>query len=544
MRTDVDADLVLYGDIVTMHEDAPRANALAVTGGRITAVGERTEIDSLIGVNTRVVDVGTACVLPGFIEPHGHPLEEAIVLGPAVVDIRPVTIADADTVVATVIDTVAAHGAAGASLNGWDPLLQTGLPEPTLEWLDMIAPDHPLVIMHNSGHVAYFNSAAAAQAGITRDTPDPIGGSYGHDSSGELDGAAYETPAVFAVAGHAMTIGSDYPQLLAAECARLNAAGITTVAEMSFDPRMRPALKTIADAGGLTTRFRLYEMSTPERATDATPGEGDDLVKQIGIKVWSDGSPWVGNVATSFPYLDTAATRGLGIACTHGHANYTGEQIHDISAAYFEQGWQIACHAHGDNAITMVLDAWEQLLQEFPRSDHRLRLEHVGAMRADQFRRAAELGVTVSIFIDHLHYWGDVLVDDLFGPEHGGAWAAAGSALAAGQRFTFHNDGPVTPANPLRNMQDAVTRLSPSGQVRAPEERIPVDAALRAHTVNAAWQLFSEESIGAIFPGAYADLVVLSANPLDVAPTDLADIEVRATVLEGRTVYGDLNTAR
>lgn len=544
MRTDVDADLVLYGDIVTMHEDAPRANALAVTGGRITAVGERTEIDSLIGVNTRVVDVGTACVLPGFIEPHGHPLEEAIVLGPAVVDIRPVTIADADTVVATVIDTVAAHGAAGASLNGWDPLLQTGLPEPTLEWLDMIAPDHPLVIMHNSGHVAYFNSAAAAQAGITRDTPDPIGGSYGHDSSGELDGAAYETPAVFAVAGHAMTIGSDYPQLLAAECARLNAAGITTVAEMSFDPRMRPALKAIADAGGLTTRFRLYEMSTPERATDATPGEGDDLVKQIGIKVWSDGSPWVGNVATSFPYLDTAATRGLGIACTHGHANYTGEQIHDISAAYFEQGWQIACHAHGDNAITMVLDAWEQLLQEFPRSDHRLRLEHVGAMRADQFRRAAQLGVTVSIFIDHLHYWGDVLVDDLFGPEHGGAWAAAGSALAAGQRFTFHNDGPVTPANPLRNMQDAVTRLSPSGQVRAPEERIPVDAALRAHTVNAAWQLFSEESIGAIFPGAYADLVVLSANPLDVAPTELADIEVRATVLEGRTVYGDLNTAR
>jgi predicted amidohydrolase YtcJ len=136
------------------------------------------------------------------------------------------------------------------------------------------------------------------------------------------------------------------------------------------------------------------------------------------------------------------------------------------------------------------------------------------------------------------------LVDDLFGPEHGGAWAAAGSALAAGQRFTFHNDGPVTPANPLRNMQDAVTRLSPSGQVRAPEERIPVDAALRAHTVNAAWQLFSEESIGAIFPGAYADLVVLSANPLDVVPTELAGIEVRTTILEGQTVYGELTDIR
>lgn len=120
----MDADLVLYGDIVTMHEDVPHANALAVTGGRITAVGERAEIESFIGGSTHVVDLGTAAVLPGFIEPHGHPLEEAIVLGPAVVDIRPVTIAGADTVVATVIDTVAARGASGASLNGWDPLLR------------------------------------------------------------------------------------------------------------------------------------------------------------------------------------------------------------------------------------------------------------------------------------------------------------------------------------------------------------------------------------------------------------------------------------
>ncbi|ATI34361.1 amidohydrolase [Rhodococcus sp. H-CA8f] len=535
------ADLVLYGDIVTMHEESPRAQALAVTGGRITAVGARTDVEKLVGPDTRVVDVGGAAVLPGFIEPHGHPLEEAIVLGPDVVDIRPATIAEADAVVAAVVDTVRSRGAAGASLNGWDPLLQKGLPDPTIDWLDSVAPEYPLVIMHNSGHVAYFNTAAAVQAGITRDTPDPIGGSYGHDATGALDGAAYEMPAVFAVAGHAVTIGDDFPALVAAECARLNAAGITTIAELSFDPKMRPALAAIADAGLLTTRLRLYEMSNDARTTEASPGDGNDLVRQIGIKVWSDGSPWVGNIATSFPYLDTEATRALGIACTHGHANYTGEQIHDISSAYFAKGWQMACHAHGDDAITMVLDAWEQLLKEHPRPDHRLRLEHVGAMRPDQFARAAELGVTVSIFIDHLHYWGDVLVDDLFGPEYGSVWAAAGSALAAGQRFTFHNDGPVTPANPLRNMQDAVTRLSPSGRVVAPQERIPVDAAVRAHTVNAAWQLFSEDHIGSIFPGAYADLVVLSANPLDVEPTRLADITVLATILEGRAVYGDLS---
>jgi predicted amidohydrolase YtcJ len=144
------ADLVLYGDIVTMHEEAPRAQALAVTGGRITAVGARTDVEELVGPDTRVVDVGGATVLPGFIEPHGHPLEEAIVLGPDVVDIRPVTIAEADAVVAAVVDTVRSRGAAGASLNGWDPLLQKGLPDPTIDWLDSVAPEYPLVIMHNS----------------------------------------------------------------------------------------------------------------------------------------------------------------------------------------------------------------------------------------------------------------------------------------------------------------------------------------------------------------------------------------------------------
>ncbi|MFC9786310.1 amidohydrolase [Rhodococcus sp. NPDC127528] len=534
------ADLVLFGDIVTMHEALPRADALAVRDGRIAAVGDRSSVEPLIGAGTRTVDLGDACVLPGFIEPHGHPLEEAVVLGPAIADIRPVTVSDADAVVRTVRETVAARGAAGATLNGWDPLLQKGLPAPTLDWLDSVAPRHPLVILHNSGHVAYFNSAAAARAGITRDTPDPVGGSYGRDGSGELDGSAFEVPAVFAVAGAALTPGDGLAELLSAECARLNAAGITTIAEMSFDPRLRPALAAVAASGALTTRLRLYEMSTAALTSEASPGDGDDRVRQVGIKVWSDGSPWVGNIATRFPYLDTEATRGLGIACSHGHANYTGEQIHDITSAYFEKGWQLACHAHGDEAITMVLDAWERVLGEHPRPDHRLRLEHVGAMRPDQFRRAADLGVTVSIFVDHLHYWGDVLVDDLFGPEHGGSWAAAGSALAAGQRFSFHNDGPVTPANPLRNIADAVTRRTPSGRVAAPDERIPVAAALRAQTVDAAWQLFDEDSIGSLFPGAYADLVVLSGNPLDTDPDALAGLEVRATVLEGRTVFGEL----
>ncbi|QBJ98816.1 amidohydrolase [Rhodococcus sp. ABRD24] len=535
------ADLVLFGDVLTMDESLPQATAVAVADGRILAVGSDADVAPHIGPATVVHDVGDGCILPGFIEAHGHPLNEAVVLGEPVVDIRPVTIADADGVLAAIERAVAECGPEGALLNGWDPLLQKGLPEPTLQWLDGISPAAPLVILHNSGHAAYFNSAAAVAAGITRDTPDPEGAKFGRDDAGELDGVAYEMAAVLAVAGRVLSLDpAGFPALLAAECARMNAAGVTTVSEMAFDPAMRPALAAAVEAGVLTTRLRLYEMSDVSRASDVEPGAGDDLVRQVGIKIWSDGSPWIGNIALSFPYLDTPATRALGMACSHGHANYTGKQIREISTPYFDRGWQIACHAHGDEAITMVLDAWEKMLGDDPRPDHRLRLEHVGAMRPDQFARAAALGVTCSLFVDHLYYWGDVLVDDLFGSDHGGHWAAAGSALAAGHRISFHNDGPVTPTNPIRNIADAVTRRSRSGHVLAPDERIPVQAALRAQTVDAAWQLFSEDSIGTLVPGSHADLVVLSANPLTVEPDELENLEVRATVFAGRAVFGSL----
>ncbi|WP_137726215.1 amidohydrolase [Prescottella subtropica] len=536
------ADLVLFGDILTMNDTVPRATAVAVRDGRIVAVGADADVAPHIGLHTRVHDVGTACVMPGFIEAHGHPLNEAVMLGEPVVDIRPVTIPDAEGVLAAIAQAVAEAGPDGAVLNGWDPLLQKGLDEPDLAWMNAQSPDTPLIILHNSGHAAYFNSRAAAAAGITADTADPEGARFGRDDTGELDGTAYEMGAVVAVAGRLLvSAASRFPELLAAECARMNAVGVTTVSEMAFDPAMRGPLAAAVDAGVLTTRLRLYETSGPARSSDVEPGEGDDLVRQVGIKIWSDGSPWIGNIALSFPYLDTPATRALGMACSHGHANYTGEELLDISTPYFEEGWQIACHAHGDEAVTMVLDAWEKMLAAHPRPDHRLRLEHVGAMRPDQFRRAADLGVTVSLFVDHLYYWGDVLVDDLFGGDHGGHWAAAGSALAAGHRISFHNDGPVTPTNPLRNIADAVTRTSRGGKVLAPDERIPVAAALRAQTVDAAWQLFGDDGLGTIETGAHADLVVLSANPLDVDPETIADIGVLATVFAGDVVHGSLD---
>jgi predicted amidohydrolase YtcJ len=176
------ADLVIFGTILTVDEAQSTAEALAVSDGRIVAVGDRDDVGSWIGATTQTLDI-EGCVMPGFVEAHGHPLMEAIVLSDRMVDIRPVTMRDPDTVVAAIESEVAKRGADGAYLNGWDPLLQNGLPEPTLEWLDGMAPDSPLVIIHNSGHKAFFNSAAAARSGLTRDTADPKGAKYGRGAT-------------------------------------------------------------------------------------------------------------------------------------------------------------------------------------------------------------------------------------------------------------------------------------------------------------------------------------------------------------------------
>jgi predicted amidohydrolase YtcJ len=529
------ADLVIRGTVLTVDDRQPTAEALVVTEGRIVAVGNRADIESWIGPNTQTIDIGDGCVMPGFVEAHGHPLMEAIVLSDRMVDIRPVTLSGADDVVDAVKAEVAKRGADGAYLNGWDPLLQNGLPEPTLAWLNGLAPRTPLVIVHNSGHKAYFNSAAAMGAGLTRDTPDPKGASYGHDANGDLDGTAEEIQAVFSLLTGAIE-PSDYPAMLHAELARLNRGGLTTCSEMAFDPVFRSVVEQMR--GDLTVRLRPYEISNAAMTTDMTPDNGDDMLRQVGIKIWVDGSPWIGNIDLSFPYLDTEATRIIGVtpgSC--GCANYTREQLAEIVAAYFPKGWPMACHVQGDAGVDTILDVYEEALQRWPRDDHRLRLEHVGAISDAQLQRAHQLGVTCSIFVDQIHYWGDVIVDGLFGPEHGERWMPCGSAVKTGMRISLHNDPPVTPEEPLRNISVAATRVAPSGRVLGPAERLTVDQAIRAQTIDAAWQLFADDVTGSLEVGKYADLVVLSADPRAVPPEAIADLEVRATFLAGRQVY-------
>ena len=509
--------------------------ALAVDDGTIVAIGDADELRGRYpGAETVALD---GWVMPGLIEPHGHPGFSAILLSDLVVDLRPVVIPDAEGVLAALRTAVAGAGGEAVFANGWDALLQRGLPDPDIRFLDELAGEVPLVVIHNSGHSVYFNTAAAHAAGIDRNTPDPVGASFGRDAAGDLTGVALEAAAVELVVAPMLAKAQEHmPRILPAHLRDLAARGITTVSDLSWNADLNPLIDALRAQGAMPVRLRWYEMSRPG-GVPAPRGTDDAVFRQTGVKTWSDGSPWVGNIATSFPYLDTPATRDLGLEPHHiGQANYTAEQLRTIAEPYAAAGWQLACHVHGDRAIDATLDVYAQIIEQHSLVDHRFRLEHCGAMTPAQFARAASLGVTVSLFVDHITYWGEVLVDDLFGAEHGGAWADAGAAFAAGHRATFHNDGWVTPNEPFRNMAVAETRTTRNGYRMPGGTPVTREQALRAHTANAAWQLFSDHEVGTLSPGLLADFIVVDRDPVTVSAEDLATTQVVATYVGGKRV--------
>lgn len=540
------ADLIFVGGpVVTVDGHGTTAEALAVTAGKIVAVGSRQDVMNLRSAGTQVIELDGRALLPAFVEPHSHPLQVALTLGPPAIDVRPFVVSTGKEVMQKLADAInASTDGTQVLLYGIDVLLQPDLQLPTRTELDALAPNNPVIIIANSGHAAYANTASFRLAGITNETPNPTGAEYVHGPDGELTGEVREAAALQTLA---MPYLLKVAQPNAFEnmqwaFAQLAAAGIATSSEHSYTAAQQGDLyRKMAADPDVKLRIRAYEIGTPDLAKDpahraGAPAGADQLFAQIGMKLWADGSPWQGNIFTSFPYLDTAATRRMGLEPHHhGGMNYTPEQITGLATAFIKQGWQLSCHVHGDSAIDIVLDAYEKA--QSPASV-RSRLEHVGAMTPAQFQRAAKLGVHPSLFIEHVYFWGDPLMDELFGADHGAHWMSAKSAVDAGLRVSFHNDGNVSPPDPLGNIATAVARKAKgSGRVLAPEQRLTVAQAVRAHTIDAAWQLHLDTEIGSLEVGKCADLVVLSADPHAVDPDTLRDITVQATYLAGRQTF-------
>lgn len=540
------SDFVLTaGTVITMDDDHPRADAVAVSGSRIVAVGSLAECVSAVSPDAEVIDSGAQALLPGFVEPHGHPFLGGVLTQPPIAQITPwVAPTWADVVAVFTAAIAATDPSTPLVFNGFDALLQEHA-APTASDLDAIFGDRVAVILDNSAHGIYFDTALIEQYGWSDNPPpDPEGGHYGRNPDGSLDGQGFEVPVLTAV----MTpLIAEMPGPLVSGAgffAAMSRAGYTTTSDMAYDPQTKHDYETLVTTTSCPLRVNLWEMSTTDTYTEPeTFAAGDEMLRKAGVKLWTDGAVWVGSAATSFPYLDTEATRRAGIdpatAGGTGSLNYARSQLDEILDRAAPAGWQMSFHSNGDLAVELALDAYEAALQRhgLTGTDHRWRIEHLGGATRAQMDRAARLGVHVSLSPFQYYFWGDLLDGAIFDHEHGSRWQPTADALASGACVSLHNDGPVSPPSPLLNIQTVTSRRTRAGTVHGADQAIALDAAIRAQTINAARTLRRDHLIGSIEVGKLADFVELSGDPYEVDPATLGEtVRINGTWVGGRRV--------
>ena len=546
------ADLILKAStIITMDRTTTRAEAVAIdtAAGTIAAVGTTRQCASA-APGAQVRDLGTTVLMPGFIDPHSHPMLAGIVTQEPAHWISPYmgypTFADVESFWCKLDKELPTDQP--VVCHGLDRLLQ-GAPELTNTQLDAYFPKRMALVLDNSGHEVYFNSAVIAFNGWTGGRPpaDPAGARFGRNADGSSNGRAYETAAIMAAALKVMATAVPHPLLSGARWyALMSKIGVTATTEHTYEPTLLKAYVALASVEDCPLRLALYHMSIDRSCSEkvATPIPETLLWKQ-GIKLWADGSPWVGTIAASFPYLDNETTRRAQIPlgpAGETMLNYPRIKLDAILEQCAPKGWQMAFHVNGDIAIDVVLDAYERALAAngLDGHDHRWRLEHCGAGRRDQFERAGRMGVAVSLLPAQFFYWGDLLDGTMFAGEIGSQWVSAGDAIRSGVSVSFHNDGCVSPPIPLRNIQAMVTRQTASGRVHGAAQAVTLNDAFRAHTINAAFQIGRDHDLGSIEVAKCADFVELSADPFAVDVHRLTkEVQVQGTWRDGRRINLD-----
>jgi len=535
------ADTIFVGgDIITVDDTNPTAEALATGGGEILAAGNRDAVFQLKGPDTQLADLEGKTLMPGLIEPHSHPVISALLYD--WVDVSGFNNANGAEVMGR-LRKAAADKKPGEWICafGYDPILTRDLKALSADLLDEISSTNPIFIMIQSMHTVYVNHKAFEVAGITNDTPQPEGGTYVKDRSGDLTGMVIEQGAIMPIM---MALLMDYQEnsaeLIERQIRRYAAAGYTTVGAMGVFPVFLDwmnVLKEMVEGDDCPIRMFVMNKATDlEQGLEINFGAGSDRLRAGGAKFWYDGSFGTGNVLLEEPFLNSTLMQdGLGIPRdTCGYSMMPMEKLRESVHKYHDAGMQVAIHAQGDRAIRDVLDVYEAVLEASPRNDHRHRIEHGGLFPADELERAARLGVTPSWHINYIYYYGEALRDEIVGPQRANISMPIAAAQVHGHRSSLHNDSPMYPAEPLRLMRTAATRMTRNGERIGKDLAITVDEAIKAVTINPAWQLFLEDKVGSLEAGKLADLVVLSENPLKTDPERLDRIRIIETYREGR----------
>jgi len=536
--------ILVAGTIITMDDGNPRAEAVAVSAGKIVAVGSLDDCKAALP-GAEVVDTKAAALMPGFIESHGHPVLSGVATQAPAHSIAPWDAPTWDDVVAIFKQAMETQPAPLPLLfNGFDALLHER-PIPDASVLDEIFGDRVALVADNSGHGVYFTSALIKLNGWDVNPPaDPVGGSLTRDADGKLTGQAWELPGLLMVTQPVMAQLGGNPLHSAMEFYRLMSEnGITSTSEMTYNRALLPAYEAMASMPDNPMRISLYHISTEDGCELPIDSKiSTDLLVKGGIKLWADGSPWVGNIGVTFPYLETEATKRAGISNAKigdKGLNYSRSDLDALMDKYAPTGNQFSVHANGDLAIDIVLDAMERALVKYDLlgTNHGWRIEHVGAGRRDHFDRAKSLGIQISMAPFQFYYWGDLLDGQMFDTKYGSQWQAFKDAFDSGCNISFHNDGAVSPPTPILNVQAAVTRRTRGGHVRGENQQISLHEGLAAETINAARMLKREAVVGSIEVGKFADFVELTADPYEVDVNKLAsECTVAGTWLGGRRV--------
>jgi len=524
------ADIVVVNAAVwTGVRGAPDAQGVAARGGRIVAVGSDQEVNRTVGPRTRVVDAGGKMVVPGFIDSHVHFITGGAAL--ASVQLR-----DARTPAEFVrrIHDYARTLPAGAWITegNWDHSLWGG-ELPRKEWIDSVSPNNPVWVSRLDGHMALANSAALRAARVTAATRDVEGGEIVRGTGGEPTGILKDNALDLVDRAVPEPTTAQQDRALDAAMRYVAEQGVTSVQHMGGWGDLA-AFRRARAAGRLRTRISAaVPLATWERLRDtvAARGRGDEWLRIGSLKGFVDGSLGSHTALMHEPFSDTGT--GTGLLTTPEAELYAWTRGADRA------GLQVAVHAIGDRANTLILDVFERVAREDGARDRRFRVEHAQHLRAADIPRFGRLGVIPSMQPYHL-------IDDgrwamaVIGPERAKGTYAFRGLLDGGATLAFGSDWFVAPPTPLEGIYAAVTRRTlddrnPGGWV--PEQKITVEEALRAYTSGAAYAQFLEREKGTLEPGKLADWVLIDRDLRTTAPETLRDARVLMTVVGGDVVY-------
>ncbi len=535
------ADLILTNAaITTMASNKPRAEALAVTGGKIAFVGTSREALMRRGGATKVVDLGGRMVLPAFQDSHIH-----LVMGG--VEWLSCNIAELNTkeaVYARIKEYAAAHpDLPWITGGGWAlPLFPQA--NPRKEDLDALIPDRPVVLDSADGHSSWVNSRALALAGVTRDTPDPVGGRIERDpKTGEPTGTLRERAAGL-VESRVPPMGPvEYINGLKAGLAMANRFGIGSIIEARADGDILEAYAALDRAGALSVKV----LASLQVDTDRGVSEAQRLatlrrryagtrLKATTAKIFADGVIEPHTAALLEPYVDLPGDRGTPLL--------EPEAFDALARALDQAGFQIHVHAIGDRAIRMTLDAFEAAGRANGFRDMRHHIAHLELIDPADIPRFKRLGVAANF--QALWAYPDTYITDLtlpiLGPARSRWLYPIGSVAATGAVIVGGSDWSVSSMNPLEAIQVAVTRRDPGappGEAWIPEEKVDLATMLRAYTVNGAWLSHDEGIRGTLEAGKAADLIVLDRDLFAIPASEIGRTRVLLTLLDGREVFRD-----